>query len=171
MELTPEELALDHEARAQSRINKYKDDGTYYWVRWEESGTYGESEIHFPNWYTGSGPRGRTRVAAVMGASANDVMEFIRQSYDTPPVEITFTFVALRQNDDKAWSDRFILSDWMMWPWKPTEASPAPNKETHQPTTSLLPHNTCQKKLITMGRTYAKTCALCGLGPCVNEAE
>lgn len=96
----------------------------WWWVSWFSPEEYGGFELHIPFWrsgwyFTNDSKEVTIFVAAVSGASEEDVFAKISAAYDTPPVDGVSKRFCEPLQQPYPWEregTRFVKEDWMELP-------------------------------------------------------
>lgn len=86
-----------------------------YWISWYHVREFGEFELHFPWWVTGTRvyDRAETVCAAVQAESEADARLMVEAAYDRPPYDVEWRFVTEKPLGWSPYSDRFRQGEWM----------------------------------------------------------
>lgn len=88
-----------------------------FWLSWYHTGDMGPFELHSPWWITGHRSDDTVMIcSAIIAENDNEAEKLIKASYDTPPDEIEWRFIAERGDKWSPFCDRFPRGDWMQWP-------------------------------------------------------
>jgi hypothetical protein len=87
-----------------------------FWISWQHRSEFGEFELHFPWWISGTGDGYSNLCAAVKAESEEAAKKIIcEHCYDVSPTYIEFRFCEERPADWNPFCDRFQRADWMKW--------------------------------------------------------
>ena len=88
-----------------------------YWISWVSEEKFGEFELHFPWWVSGSRGSDDAGIlcAAVKAENKQLAAKLIYMAYDVVPEKIEFRFFEPRPLNWSPFTTRFQKSDWMKW--------------------------------------------------------
>ena len=92
-----------------------------YWLSWYHRPEYGEFELHWPWWVSGTTigvdfeETGSTICTAIRATGVAEAKRVIEKSYDNEQRNLEWRFANEQRRDWSPFGDRFPKADWMTW--------------------------------------------------------